>query len=237
MNPAPRTPRQLGIIGGMSWASSLTYYRIINEAYAAARGGQHSAPMLLASIDFQPIVKAQSLGDWHQAGHILADAAQSLERGGADAFMIASNTMHLVAGQVAAAVSIPLLNIFDATAQAIKKAGLSRIGLLGTRYTMSHPFFLDQFARRGIEVVVPAERDAVKVNDIIFKELIKNTVTPASKRYFQEIIHKLSAAGAEGAVLGCTEIGLLIGAGDADVPIFDTAAVHAAMGVHWLLQP
>lgn len=237
MSSASKNQRQLGIIGGMSWASSLIYYRSINEAYAAARGGQHSAPILLASVDFQPVVKAQSRGDWQGAGEILARTAQALERAGAGAFMIASNTMHLVATQVSAAVSIPIINIFDATVPAIKKARLKKIGLLGTRYTMSQPFFREQFEAHGLEVVVPVDQDALQINEIIFRELIKNQINPAAKNFFLDVLKKFTANGVDGVVLGCTEIGLLIKPGDVAMPLFDTAVLHANMGAQWLLHP
>ena len=225
----------LGIIGGMIWASSLLYYKSINLSFNKKRGGQHSAPLLLRNLDFQPIVKAQAKNDWQQAGQILAHAAKQLEQAGCGAVMIASNTMHLVQDDVTAAVSVPLLNIFDCTAAAIKGSGRSRVGLLGTRYTMSNPFFIEQYKKRGIEVMVPADEDRVEVNRIIFEELIKNEVRPASRKLYEQVVANLSTAGAQGVILGCTEISLLLNQAGT-VPLFDTTEIHAQMGVDWLLR-
>jgi aspartate racemase len=225
----------LGIIGGMSWVSTQAYYRLVNEQVAAARGRQHSAELLVASVDFQPIVDAQARGDWARAGEILADRGRALERAGATVFLIASNTMHLVYDAVRTAVSIPGLDIFDATAGALRGSGMRRVGLLGTRYTMSHPFFVEAYARRGVEVLVPKADDAKLVNEIIFRELIHGRVEAASVARYRDVVARLGAAGAEAVVLGCTQISLLLKPGDTELPLFDTTALHASMAAGWLL--
>ncbi len=232
------TQKTLGILGGMSWASTLHYYRAINAAVHAARGRQHSADLLVASVDFQPIIDAQAKDDWDRAAGILADKARGLERAGAGAFLIASNTMHRVLAPVCAAVGIPALDIFDAAAAAVRDAGLRRVGLLGTRYTMSHEFYRREYEVRGLEVLVPAAGDARRVNEIIFKELIHDRALPASAAFFRDVVGRLAAAGAEGVILGCTEIGMLLdprNPQDAAVPLFDTTALHAALGAKWLM--
>ena len=238
MNCDKKRRRVLGILGGMSWVSTQSYYAGLNTAVGAARGRQHSAELLIASIDFQPIVDAQARDDWAAAAEVLAASAQGLERAGADAFLIASNTMHRVLAPVRAAVTIPALDIFDATAAAVRAAGLTRVGLLGTRYTMSHAFYRDEFARRGVEIIVPEAHDAKRVNEIIFKELIHGTVRPAAVAVYRDVMARLAAAGAGGVVLGCTEIALLFpGETAADgVPLFDTTALHVAMAAGWLLD-
>ena len=225
----------LGIIGGLSWASTQIYYRLINESYGTIRGGQSSAPLLLASVDFQPIVNAQSRGDWSKAGAILADAGIRLERAGASALRIASNTMHLVVDQISSAIKVPILNIFDATAAAIKSAGMSKVGILGTRYTMSDPFFAEQYKLRGVQVVSPSKADAGRVNEIIFRELIRNQISDDSRTYFEQVVRRMADDGAEGVIMGCTEISLLLDPKNSPVSLFDTTSLHASVGVDWLL--
>ena len=227
---------KLGILGGMSWVSTLDYYRLINEKIGRALGRQHSAELLIASVDFQSIIDAQVRGDWIHAGAILAGHAQALERAGASAFLVASNTMHRVIAQVEEAVNIPSLNIFDATAAEIMRSGKKRLGLLGTRYTMDHPFYRSEYERRGIDVIVPDAEDARKVNEIIFRELIHNVVRSESSHIYREIVERLVSRGVDGVILGCTEIGLLLKAEASDVTLFDTSALHASMAVDWLLR-
>ena len=229
--------RSLGIIGGMSWVSTAEYYRQLNRAVGTARGRQHSADLWLASVDFQEIVDAQVSGAWDQAGELLAEKARGLERAGAGAFLIASNTMHKVLAQVKNAVAIPPLDIFDATATAVLARGLVRVGLLGTRYTMSDGFFREEYRRRGVDVFVPEPDDAHSVNEIIFRELIHGIVTPESVTLYASVIGRLAAAGAEGVILGCTEINLLVPTAGGPLPIFDTTALHVAAAAQWLLMP
>ena len=232
----------LGIIGGLSWASTHQYYRLINEEINRARGRQSSAQLLIRSVDFQPVIDAQVRNDWNAAGDLLCDAARDLERGGAKAFLIASNTMHLVYEQVCRSVAIPGLNIFDATATKIKAKGLQKLGLLGTRYTMNLKFFREEYASRGIDVLVPKAKDASRINEIIFKELIHNQVKPASQETMREVIATLRQSGAEGVILGCTELELLLddksrtsNSDSGSLEIFDTTASHAHAAVDWLL--
>lgn len=233
----------LGIIGGLSWASTQQYYRLINEEINRVRGRQASAQLSIRSIDFQPVIDAQVRNDWNAAGAFLCEAARDLERGGAKAFLIASNTMHLVYNQVCDAVSIPGLNIFDATAGQITAKGLHKVGLLGTRYTMSLSFFREEYARRGIDVIVPEAKDAARVNAVIFKELIHNQIKPESKTLIWDVMARLRDAGAEGVILGCTELELLTGDRPQistpfleDIQVYDTTALHAMAAAQWLLE-
>lgn len=227
--------KRLGIIGGMSWSSTVEYYRLINQTVNKERGRQRSAEIIIASVDFQPIVDAQVKGDWASAGNRLAERAQDLAKAGASAFLIASNTMHKVYDQVRRSVTIEGLNIFDATAAAVHAARCSRVGLLGTRYTMSDHFYRDEYSARGITIVTPRPDDSVRVNDIIFKELIHNTIRPESADFFRGVTQRLADAGVQGVILGCTEISLLLQQEAVDVPLFDTTALHAAEGAKWLL--
>ena len=227
---------KLGILGGMSWVSTQDYYRVINEKIGQALGRQHSAELVIASVDFQQVVDAQVRGDWNHAGAILTEHAQALERAGARAFLVASNTMHRVIAQVEEAVNIPALNIFDATTAAILRSGKKRLGLLGTRYTMDHPFYRTEYERRGVNVIVPDAEDARKVNEIIFRELIHNVVRPESSQIYREIVERLVSRGVDGVILGCTEIGLLLKAEGSTVTLFDTSTLHASMAADWLLR-
>ena len=232
----------LGIIGGLSWASTQQYYRLINEEINRARGRQASAQLLIRSIDFQPVIDAQVRNDWNAAAALLCDAAEDLERGGAKAFMIASNTMHLVYDRVRDAVGIPGLNIFDAVATKIHEKNLRKVGLLGTRYTMNLSFFREEYDRRGVDVIVPQPQDAARINEVIFKELIHNQVKPESQEILRVVMEGLSDAGAEGVILGCTELELLLQGKtenarlhNTDIPVFDSTAIHAQAAVQWLL--
>lgn len=220
--------KTIGLIGGMSWESTASYYRVINEAVRDAKGGLHSARLVLWSVDFAEIERLQAAGDWDRAGRVLADAAVRLQRAGADFVVVCTNTMHVVAEAIERAVDIPLLHIADATGEAIVAAGLERVGLLGTHFTMERDFYRQRLADRfGLEVRVPATRDRDEVHRIIFEELCVGTVRERSRAVYVRVIEDLAARGAEGVILGCTEIGLLVTADDVSVPLFDTAEIHA----------
>jgi aspartate racemase len=223
--------KTIGLVGGMSWESSLHYYRIVNEAVRDRLGGLHSAQCLLYSVDFQPIERMQVDGEWARAADVLGDAARRLERGGADFFLLCTNTMHKVADAVAAQVRIPLVHVADATAAAIRRAGLRRVGLLGTRFTMEEPFYRDALARRGVEALVPAPAERALVHRVIYDELCRGQVRAESRAEYERIIDGLRAAGAEGIVLGCTEIRMLIDPSTTPVPAFDTTTLHATAAV------
>ena len=229
-------PRMLGLIGGMSWESSAQYYRLINEGVRAARGPTASARCLLWSFDFAQIEALQHAGDWPALTALMIDAAKRLEGAGADHLLICTNTMHLMAGQVEAAAGIPLLHIADPTGAAIRAAGLHRVGLLGTAFTMEQSFYKERLAQQhGLEVLVPGAEDRALVHRVIYDELVAGRVTDASRQAYREIIARLVAQGAQGVVLGCTEIMLLIGAADSPVPLFDTTSLHAAAAVRLTL--
>lgn len=217
----------IGLLGGMSWESTLPYYRTINETVRDALGGLHSARIVLNSVDFHDIERLQDAGDWVRAGEVLADAARSVEAAGADFLVLCTNTMHNVAPAIARAVTIPLLHITDPTACAIADAGLSCIGLLGTRFTMEQSFYRDRLATHGITAVVPDDDDRECVHRVIYDELCRGEIRAASRAHYRSIIERLVARGARGIVLGCTEIAMLIGADDVSVPVFDTALLHA----------
>ncbi|HET8877002.1 MAG TPA: aspartate/glutamate racemase family protein [Casimicrobiaceae bacterium] len=217
----------IGLLGGMSWESTLPYYRTINEAVRDALGGLHSASIVLNSVDFHEIERLQDAGDWARAGEILADAARSVEAGGADFLVLCTNTMHKVAPAITRAVTIPLLHIADPTAAAIVDAGLSSIGLLGTRFTMEQDFYRDRLAAHGITAIVPDDDERECIHRVIYDELCRGVVRDASRVRYRSIIGRLVERGARGIVLGCTEIAMLIDAGDVAVPLFDTALLHA----------
>lgn len=219
--------KMIGLIGGMSWESTALYYRIINEQVKQQLGGLHSARSLMYSVDFQEIEKLQVAGEWQQAGEILADAARSLEKGGADFIVLCTNTMHKVASQITDAVGIPLLHIADATAQRIHQAGVKRVGLLATAFTMEQDFYKGRLAQSDIEVLVPAAAGRKAVHDIIYQELCLGIIREESRARYREIIAELVDQGAEAIILGCTEITLLVKAEDASVPLFDTTLIHA----------
>ncbi|MEE8365392.1 MAG: aspartate/glutamate racemase family protein [Gammaproteobacteria bacterium] len=225
--------KTIGLIGGMSWESTQFYYRHINQGVKKRLGGLHSAQLLLYSVDFEPIEALQQAGDWDAAAEIISSAARSLEAGGADFFLICTNTMHRVAEAVAQSVDIPLLHIADATAEVLKAEKINRIGLLGTAFTMEQAFYQDRLTEPyGIEVVVPDTRDRKIVHDIIYQELCLGVVKPASKGKYLQIIDKLALQGAEGVILGCTEICLLVEQADTPVRLFDTTAIHANQAVN-----
>jgi len=230
--------KTIGMIGGMSWESTALYYRRINELVRERLGGLHSAPIVLYSVDFQPIEALQRSGDWRRAGAELAAAAGAVERAGAELLLLCTNTMHKVAPEIEQAVSIPFLHIAGAAAAAIREAGLRRVGLLGTRFTMEQPFYAERLgARHGIEVIVPGEEDRTLVDRVIFEELCRGECNDASRAAYREVIARLEQRGAEGIVLGCTEITLLIKQADAELPLFDTTDLHAERAVELALSP
>ena len=228
--------RTLGLIGGMSWESTVVYYQLLNRMVRERLGRSHSAPLILWSVDFEPMTHLQAAGEWDQATAVLADAAQRLEQAGAQALLICANTMHLMADEVQAAVSIPVIHIADATAAMIRAAGLRRPLLLATRYTMEKPFYRERLARRGVEALIPGEADRARLHAIIFEELVRGVFNPASKAAMLQIIETgRREQGADGVILGCTEFGLLLSSDDLDLPVFDTAAIHASAGVDFAL--
>jgi aspartate racemase len=220
--------KTIGLIGGMSWESSAEYYRLINEAVKERLGGLHSAELLLYSVDFAAIERLQHAGDWDAAGAILADAARHLERGGADALFLCTNTMHKVSDAITGAVAIPFVHIADPTAAAIRDAGIGTIGLLGTRFTMEQAFYRGRLEEQyGLRVLVPDESDRETVHRIIYDELCLGTIREESRAAYRAIMARLVEQGAQGIILGCTEITLLVSALDATVPVFDTTSLHA----------
>ncbi|WP_405598563.1 aspartate/glutamate racemase family protein [Streptomyces sp. NBC_01410] len=223
--------KTIGLIGGMSWESSAEYYRLLNELVRERLGGLHSAKCVLHSVDFAGIEELQVAGDWERAGEILADAARGLEAAGADLLLICTNTMHKVAGQVEAAVSVPLLHLADATADAVRAQGITRVGLLGTAFTMEQDFYRDRLAGHGLDVLTPDAGGRALVHRVIYEELCLGVVREESRAAYQDVVAELVAAGAEGVVLGCTEIELLIGEKDSPVPVFPTTRLHVEAAV------
>jgi aspartate racemase len=222
----------------MSWESTTEYYRLINRGVARRMGGLHSADLVLHSVDFAPVAALQQAGDWAGAGALLAAAAQGLERAGAEAIVLCTNTMHQVSSHIEAAVSIPLLHIVEPTGRALAQAGIRRAGLIGTRYTMELPFWRQRLEERfGIALAVPDDADRGIVHDVIYKELCFGTIEPRSREAYGRIIGRLAEAGAEGVVLGCTEITLLVRPEDVALPVFDTTALHAEAAVAFALSP
>lgn len=220
--------KTIGLIGGMSWESTLTYYRLINEQVKARRGGLHSARLILYSVDFHDIERLQKSGDWVAAGQVLARAACALEAAGANFLVLCTNTMHKVSPAIEEAVTIPLLHIADVTARAIHSAGVVRAGLIGTRFTMEQEFYRARLSYpHGLEVMVPEPEDRDVVHRVIYEELCLGRIVDASREQYKRIIGNLVARGAEAVILGCTEISLLVGADDAGVPLFDTTLLHA----------
>jgi aspartate racemase len=220
--------KRIGLLGGMSWESSTEYYRFINQAVRDRLGGLHSADCLLRSVDFAVVEKLQRTGRWDQAGALLAAEARALVAGGAELLVLCTNTMHRVADQLAAAVDIPLVHIADATAEAVLAAGLSRVGLLATAYTMEQDFYVGRLQRtHGLAVLVPGPRDRRLVHEVIYRELCQGIVREDSREAHRRVIGDLVERGAEGILLGCTELDLLIGPKDAPVPVFDTTRLHA----------
>ena len=228
--------KTIGLLGGMSWESTVSYYQVANRVVGERLGGLHSAKILLYSVDFHSIEQLQRGARWRESGEILCDAARALEAGGADFLVLCTNTMHKVAAQVEASVSIPLLHIADATAESIAAAGIETVGLLGTRFTMEQSFYRGRLEERhGLRVIVPPEPDRESVHRIIYDELCRGTVTEGSRSTYRRVVSDLVARGCEGVILGCTEIGLLLRAGDASVPLFDTAEIHASRAALYAL--
>lgn len=219
--------KTIGLIGGMSWESTVTYYKIINETVKERLGGLHSAKCILYSVDFQEIEECQANGNWEKSGEILGEAANNLEKAGADFIVICTNTMHKVVNQIKEKISIPILHIAEMTAEKILEKGLKNIALLGTKYTMEQDFYKSKLIEKGINVIIPDKNDIEIINKVIYDELCLGIINSNSKKKFLEIVDKLRNKGSEGIILGCTEIGLLIKNEDTDVPLFDTAIIHA----------
>ncbi|CAM3540901.1 aspartate/glutamate racemase family protein [Nocardioides zeicaulis] len=227
--------RRIGLLGGMSWESTELYHRLVNEDVRARLGGFHSARLVLASVDFAEVEAMQAAGEWERAGALLADEARGLEAAGAACVVLCTNTMHKVAGAIEAAVDVPLLHIGDVTARAVRAAGIERVALLGTRFTMEQDFLRERLAGHGLDVVVPDAEGRTVVHDVIYGELVHGVVRDASRAAYVEVVDRLVAEGAQGVVLGCTEIELLIGPDDVDVPVFATTALHARAAVDFAL--
>ncbi len=227
--------KTIGLIGGLSWESTTDYYRYINTLVKEKMGGLHSAKCLLYSFDFEEIVALQKAGHWEKATELMINAAKTLEAGGADVVLICTNTMHKMAKEVQASLSIPLLHIAEVTGNKAKEAGLKKVGLLGTMFTMEHAFYKETLLDQGIETIVPKKEDRESVHHIIFDELCKGIILPESKKTYIRIIEKLIDQGAEGVILGCTEIPLLIKQEDSSIPLFDTTFLHAKAAVSFAL--
>ena len=228
--------KTIGLIGGMSWESTVTYYKIINETVKEKLGGLHSAKCILYSVDFQEIEECQASGNWEKSGEILGEAAYNLEKAGADFIVICTNTMHKVVNQIKEKISIPILHIAEMTAEKILEKGLENIALLGTKYTMEQDFYKSKLIEKGINVIIPDKNDIEIINEVIYDELCLGTINSNSKKKFLEIVDKLRSKGAEGIIFGCTEIGLLIKNEDTDVPLFDTAIIHAEQAAMYSIK-
>ena len=228
--------KTIGLIGGMSWESTVTYYKIINETVKEKLGGLHSAKCILYSVDFQEIEECQANGNWEKSGEILGEAAYNLEKAGADFIVICTNTMHKVVNQIKEKISIPILHIAEMTAEKILEKGLKNIALLGTKYTMEQDFYKSKLIEKGINVIIPDKNDIEIINEVIYDELCLGIINSNSKKKFLEIVDKLRNKGAEGIILGCTEIGLLIKNEDTDVPLFDTAIIHAEQAAMYSIK-
>ena len=227
--------RTLGIIGGMSWESTQSYYRLINEGIKAKLGNLHSADLLIHSVDFAPIGELQAQGKWEELGDIMVNSGKRLQAAGAQGLLIATNTMHKVAEQVQAATNLPLIHIADTTANAIKQQGFTKIALLGTQFTMTEDFYKQRLIDASLQVLIPDIDARAEVHRIIYDELCQGQLLASSRQYYTQVINELAAQGAEGVILGCTEIGLLISRADSPIPVFDTTAIHAAAAVQFLL--
>ncbi|MGE7760285.1 aspartate/glutamate racemase family protein [Peribacillus sp. NPDC097895] len=228
--------KTIGLIGGMSWESSLEYYRIINEQVKNKLGGLHSAKCILYSVDFEEIERYQAQGDWESSGKLLGDVAQSLEKAGAEIIVICTNTMHKVIEYIEEKVSLPILHIADSTANQIQKAGIRTVGLLGTKYTMEQDFYKTRIEFNGIKVLIPNDEERKVINKVIYEELCLGEIQQSSRDYYKKVIKRLVDDGAEGIILGCTEIGLLVKPEDSEVPLFDTTVIHAVESVNMALE-
>ena len=223
--------KTIGLLGGMSWESSIEYERLINEGVRSRLGGTHSADLIIRSYDFARIEALQAVGDWQAAGDLLAADARMLQEAGAEIIVLCTNTMHLVADRIEAAIDVEFLHLADATARAVQAAGVRRVALLGTRYTMEHEFYRGRLERFGLEVLVPDEPDRTTIHEVIYEQLVRGIVDRDSKRRYHEVIARLVAAGAGGVIAGCTEIELLVGPEDVTVAYFPTARLHAEAAV------
>lgn len=219
--------KTIGLIGGMSWESTVTYYQLINETVKKELGGFHSAKIVLYSVDFAEIEKCQSDGDWEKSASILSEAAKSLEKAGADYVVICTNTMHKVVPQIKEQINIPIIHIAEATASELQKNHINKVALLGTKYTMTQDFYKDKLIENGIDVLIPDAQEIETVNNVIYNELCLGVISDKSKKKYINIIEKLAKQGAQGVILGCTEIGLLIKQKDIELPVFDTTIIHA----------
>ncbi len=229
--------KTIGLIGGMSWESSVKYYRIINERVRDRLGGLHSAKSLMYSVDFGEIETLQRQGKWEELTALMIAAAKNLEKGGADFILICTNTMHKMADAVQENIAVPLLHIADATAEKVKAEGIRKVGLLGTLFTMEESFYKGRLTDKyGLQVLIPDKAERELVHQVIFEELCAGEIKPASKEHYIQIMNRLAEKGAEGIILGCTEIGLLVGENDARVPLFDTTVIHAEAAVEYALQ-
>ena len=229
--------KTIGLLGGMSWESSLEYYRLLNQLVRQRLGGMHSARCILFSLDFAEIEELQMRDEWGKATEILIEAAQGLENAGAEGLLICTNTMHKLADQVQENLSIPLLHIADGTAQAIKDQGLQTVGLLGTRFTMEEDFYCSRLVDKyDLQVLIPNADDRQVIHDVIYDELVQGVIEPASRQAYLGIIDRLVKRGAQGIILGCTEIGLLVKPEHTDIPLFDTTLIHAQAAVDWALS-
>lgn len=228
--------KTIGLIGGMSWESSAQYYAIMNRAVRDRLGAPHSAKILMQSLDFGEVERLQHKGDWDRLGDMMAQSAQALEAGGADCIALCTNTMHKLADRIEAASSLPFLHIADATAEAIKAAGMSRVGLLGTAFTMEQEFYRDRLSgMHGLDVLLPTADQRAEIHRVIYEELVAGKVVDGSREAYRAIMADLASEGAEGIILGCTEIMLLVGEGDSPVPLFDTTGLHARGAVDFAL--
>ncbi|MFB2538901.1 MULTISPECIES: aspartate/glutamate racemase family protein [unclassified Acinetobacter] len=230
------TSKTLGILGGMSTESTISYYQAINRAVNQRLGGNHGAKLLIANLDFAEIVDLQKSGDWHSAGTLLADYAKRLQGAGADGILVATNTMHKVAPHVQSAIDVPLLHLLEATATNIQQQGFGKVGLLGTIFTMCDGFYQDFMAKHSIEIIVPNKKQRENVHSIIYDELCVGKIDPQSQQTYLKIIQNLHEAGAEAVILGCTEVGLLVKQTDTNVALIDSTQLHIDYAVNWLLN-
>ena len=227
--------RRIGLIGGMSWESTAEYYRLVNRLVSERLGGFHSADLALRSVDFAVVEDQQQRGAWEESAALLADAARDLQAAGAECVVLCTNTMHLVADEVAAAVDVPFLHLVDVVAQAVRGAGLTEVGLLGTAFTMEQPFYRERLERHGLRVHLPSAEDRALVHRVIYDELVHGVVREESRRDYARVMGSLVADGAEGVILGCTEIELLVRPADVTVPVFPTTRLHVEAAVEWAL--
>lgn len=228
--------KTIGLIGGMSWESTAYYYKLINEDIRSRLGGLHSAKIIIYSVEFAEVEKYQSAGRWEKCGDILSRAAGSLEAAGADFILLGTNTLHRIAPQLESAVGIPFVHIADAAAREIENSLIGKVGLLGTKYTLTEDFFKQRLIDRGIEVLIPGDEDVEAVNDIIFRELCVGEIRAESRKRLRGVIDRLAGRGAGGVILGCTELGLIIQPEDSPIPIFDTTVIHARRAVELALE-